>query len=42
MGVGGPGRPSQAPELLHRAGPQATGGQALGYTGAFHPHGLWM
>lgn len=37
MGVGGPGRPSQAPELLHKVGPQAAGRQALGYTGAFHP-----
>lgn len=41
MGVGGTGRPSQALELLHEVGPQATGPQALGYMGAFHPHGRW-
>ena len=42
MGVGGTGRSLQAPELLHEAGLQATGPQALGYMGAFHSHGPWM
>lgn len=42
MGEGGTGRSSQAAELLHEVGPQATGPQALGYMGAFDSHGRWM